>query len=134
LRAYANKMERGLEPLVDASLRVTYPPELIHDQAVFEAFRARWVSNDPASFAGKYRMLIDLDIRADFAKVRCPTLLIAGSKDPLLTPANVEGLARAIPGARTVEIDSGHFMATQTPGLVIDAIGAFLADLGISSS
>jgi len=58
-------------------------------------------------------------------------LLLAGTKDRLRPPALVEPLARAMPRARFEALDTGHFMAVQTPGLVAEAIGGFLTPLGL---
>ncbi|MCR6476124.1 alpha/beta hydrolase [Variovorax sp. ZS18.2.2] len=39
----------------------------------------------------------------------CPTLLLVGSEDPIVTPAVVRDVARHIPGSRVVEIEgAGH--------------------------
>jgi len=132
MRAHADRMERdGLRPLVEASLANSYAPELRLDPAAYAAFRARWLGNDPAAFAATYRMLIDLDMAQDFPRVACPTLVIAAERDRLRPPALVEPVARAIPGARLVRLDTGHFMATQTPGIVAEVMNGFLAAHGL---
>lgn len=132
MRAHADRMERdGLRPLVEASVANSYPPELRTDPEAYAAFRARWLGNDPAAFAATYRMLIDLDMAADFSRVACPTLVIAAEQDRLRPPALVEPIARAIPGARLVRLDTGHFMATQTPEIVAEAMNAFLGEHGL---
>jgi len=42
-------------------------------------------------------------------------------------PAAVaEAIAKSIPGARYVEIRTGHYMAVQTPDLMADCIDEFL--------
>jgi pimeloyl-ACP methyl ester carboxylesterase len=129
MRAHADRMEReGLRPLVEASVANSYPAELRTDQAAYAAFRARWLGNDPAAFAATYRMLIDLDMAADFPRVACPTLVIAAERDRLRPPAMVEPIARAIPGARLQRLDTGHFMATQTPAIVAEAMTGFLGE------
>ena len=67
-------------------------------------------------------MLADTEMDGDFARIRCPTLVIAGTHDRLRPPEAVEPIARAIPGARWRVIETGHFMAVQTPQPVADAI------------
>jgi 3-oxoadipate enol-lactonase len=56
--------------------------------------------------------------------------MIAGTHDQLRPPAIVEPLAARMPNARFLALETGHFMAVQTPGLVAEAIGAFLAEQG----
>jgi len=53
-------------------------------------------------------------------------LLVGGAYDRTRPPATVEPLVKVIPGARYTLIDSGHYMATQTPELVAKTIGDFL--------
>ena len=52
--------------------------------------------------------------------------MIGGSLDRVRPPALAEGVAKAIPGARYVEIRTGHYMAVQTPDLISDCIDEFL--------
>ena len=46
------------------------------------------------------RWLRDVDLRADAARVACPTLLIHGAADPLMPLGAAEALAALIPGAQ----------------------------------
>jgi 3-oxoadipate enol-lactonase len=45
-------------------------------------------------------------------------------------PALAESVAKAIPGARYVEIRTGHYMSVQTPELLSDCIDEFLTSVG----
>ena len=45
-------------------------------------------------------------------------------------PPLAEGVAKAIPGARYVEIRTGHYMSVQTPDLFSDCIDEFLRSVG----
>jgi len=121
----------GMAAVVEESFANSYPPEVRHDQARYREFRARWIANDPHSYAAIYRMLVETDLASHYGEIACPTLLMAGIHDRLRPPALVEPIAQAIPGARFQAIDSGHFMAVQTPGPVADAINAFLAALNL---
>lgn len=130
LLRHADRMEsEGLRSMVDDSLRVSYPPALIDDDAVFRAFRARWLANDPHSFAAYYRLLAGLDITARLADVQCPTLVIAALQDALRPADKSRELARSLPRATCVELDTGHFMPTQTPALVAGVLNGFMATL-----
>ena len=75
-------------------------------------------------------MIANAEMDGDFARIRCPTLVIAGTHDLLRPPEAVERIARAIPGARYRVLETGHFMAVQTPRPVADAFAAFLAEVG----
>ncbi|MBF9233858.1 alpha/beta fold hydrolase [Microvirga alba] len=125
---WADEIERdGMRRFVDEEMAPNaYPPVLRTDQERFARFRGQQISNDPASFAATYRMLVDCDIGNHLNAVTCPTLLVAGTHDVPRSPAFVSTLVGAFPDARMVVIDSGHFMMVQTPHLVVDAISGFL--------
>jgi pimeloyl-ACP methyl ester carboxylesterase len=122
---------RGMAAVVEESFTASYPPEVRHDAEHYREFRARWIANDPRSYGCIYRMLVETDLAPEYGRIACPTLLLAGIHDRLRPPALVEPIAQAIPGARFQALDSGHFMAVQTPALVAAAINGFLAPLNL---
>ena len=71
-------------------------------------------------------MLAGTDMQGELTRLRCPVLVIGGSFDRVRPPALSEATAKSIPGARYVEIASGHYMAVQTPDLIADCIDEFL--------
>ena len=121
----------GMRGVVETSLAASYPPIVRHDAGVFSNFRARWLTNDPRSFAAINRMLAEHDITGDLARIACPTLVTAGTHDELRPPSLIEPMSRQIPGAQFLELNTGHFASMQTPGLVSQAIHAFLWSNGL---
>ena len=107
-----------------------YAPELRSDIKRFERYRARWLGNDPASYATVYRMLAGTNMQDELTRLRCPVLVIGASLDRVRPPPLAEAVARTIPGARYVEVRTGHYMAVQTPGLIADCIDEFLKAVG----
>lgn len=122
--------QRGPAGVIADSFAASYPPDVRHDPEQYRRFRARWLANDPESYAAIYRMLVDATINDDLPSITAPALLLAGAHDRLRPPALVEPLARGMPNARFQALDTGHFMAVQTPSLVAAAIHAFLAGMG----
>ena len=120
----------GMRSVAEGSLANSYPPVVRHSAEDFRRFRARWIGNDPRSFAAINRMLAAEDITGDLARITCPTLVTAGTHDGLRPPALIEPMARQIPGAQFLELNSGHFSSVQTPGLVSQAIHHFLHSQG----
>jgi len=120
----------GMAFAVADSMRNGYAPEMRGDVRRFERYRARWLGNDPTSYATIWRMLADMDIQGELTKLRCPVLVIGGSLDRVRPPALAEALANAIPGARYIEVPTGHYMAVQTPELIADCIDEFLRTAG----
>jgi 3-oxoadipate enol-lactonase len=115
---------------VEDSMRNGYAEELRGDIKRFERFRARWLGNDPASYATIWRMLAAANMQDELAGLRCPVLVIGGSLDRVRPPPLAEAVARVIPGARYVEVRTGHYMAVQTPDLISDCIDEFLRSVG----
>ena len=111
---------------VEDSMLNGYAPELRGDIKRFERFRTRWLGNDPSSYATIWRMLAAADMQDELAGLACPVLVIGGSLDRVRPPALAQGVAKAIPGARYVEIRTGHYMSVQTPDLLSDCIDEFL--------
>jgi 3-oxoadipate enol-lactonase len=120
----------GMASVVDDAMLNGYAPELRGDGKRFEQFRARWLGNDPSSYATIWRMLANAEMKDTLAKIKCPALVIGGSLDRVRPPEITEGVAKAIPGARYVEVATGHYMAVQTPDLIARRIDEFLTSVG----
>ena len=101
-----------------------------HDAEQYRRFRARWLANDPESFAAISRMLANATVTQELPQIACPALLLAGTHDRLRPPSLIEPLARTIPNARFQALETGHFMAVQTPGIVAAAMQQFLTSAG----
>ena len=129
--ARAAEVERsGMRAQAQTSLDRSYPEVLrvreANSRARFETYRARWIANDPQSFAAINRMLLDMDVNAELSRIACPTLSIGCTHDAMRTPAMVQELTTLIPGAQFVEADSGHFMHAQSPALFAQWVVPFL--------
>lgn len=120
----------GMRSIAETSLAASYPPVVRHNAEAFAAFRARWLGNDPQSFAAINRMLASESIEHELAALRCPVLFTAGRHDGLRPPSVIEPMAKNVPGAQFLELNSGHFASVQTPGLMAQAIHYFLHALG----
>ncbi len=129
--ARAEAMETlGPRGLVDQSFAGSYPPVVRHDPEQFRKFRARWLANDPESFAAVNRMLAEATLTERLPLIACPVLLLAGTHDALRPPSLIEPLAAKMRNARFRALETSHFMAVQTPAIVAEAIGAFLTSVG----
>jgi 3-oxoadipate enol-lactonase len=120
----------GMVFAVADSMQNGYGPELRGDTRRFERYRARWLGNDPSSYATIYRMLAGMDMQDELSELRCPVLVIGATLDRTRPPQVSEAVAKAIPGARYTELRTGHYMAAQTPDLIFDCIDEFLRTVG----
>ena len=126
LERVARVEAEGMAFAVEDSMINGYAPELRENAARFAKFRARWLGNDPSSYAAVYRMLAHTDMQDELRGLACPVLVIGGNLDRVRPAAGSEAFAKTIPGARYKELRTGHYMAVQTPELIADAIAEFL--------
>lgn len=129
--AGADNMERqGVRAVIDAGLVNSYPPVMRGNPKRFERVRNQRLGNDPASQAAIARMLNGMDLSADYPRIKCPTLFLAGIHDGLRPPKSVEPLSKLVAGARFQALETAHFMSQQTPELVADVMNRFLSEVG----
>lgn len=117
----------GLRSTQDLRMASSYPEALRTDRALFERVRRQRLAANPYGIAGLIRMLAGLDMTRRLPELRRPMLVIAGIHDGDRPPQVVKPIADAAPGARYLEIESGHFMPVQTPDAIIAALTEFLS-------
>jgi 3-oxoadipate enol-lactonase len=122
----ASVEESGMRPVCESSLNNSYPDILRGDMARFEAYRLQWLTNDPFGFAAINRMLSNMNLDDDYAKVTCPALVVAGKHDGLRPTEAIEEIANAIPKGVYLLADTGHFMHVQTPDKFLELLTPFL--------
>jgi len=129
--ARADKAEQeGMRSVTDGIFDLAYPPALRGNADRYRIARARLLGVHPASFAVIYRMLAGTDLTADLARIRCPTLVVAGAYDQLRTPAHLRTIASQIPGAQFEIIESGHYIPVQTPEIAVEMLSQLLGRAG----
>ena len=70
-----------------------------------------------------------------FPKVRVPTLIVWGMRDPALLPIQLDGLDRLVDDLTVVRLpDVGHFAPWEAPELVAEALEPFLARDGAATA
>lgn len=79
--------------------------------------------------AARIRMLLDHDVHDRLGAIRSPTLVMGGLDDALIPYAYSRRLARAIPGARLVEMRGGHFYPRAHPDRFATEVSVFLQGL-----
>jgi pimeloyl-ACP methyl ester carboxylesterase len=121
----ANAEKGGIRAILPAMLDKSYPPEL-SDRATYDAYRGRYLANDPVGFAHAFRMMARTNLLEALGEVKAPSLVIAGAKDFIRAVPVTEGIAGKISGARFEIIEAGHFMPTTSPQALLALLLDFL--------
>lgn len=86
-----------------------------------------WIAGiAPEGYAGCCEALARADLRADIARIPVPTLIVAGSADPVTTVADGRFMQAAIPGARLAEVPASHLSNLEAPEAFNEALAQFL--------
>ncbi|HEY7300322.1 MAG TPA: alpha/beta fold hydrolase [Xanthobacteraceae bacterium] len=105
----------GMRGVMSITLDKSYPPDL-GERAAYEAYRGRYLGNDPVGFGLAHRMLAQTNMLYMLPRVSVPTMVVAGRHDTVRPPAGTQDLAKKIPGARFELIEeAGHFLPTTGP-------------------
>ena len=119
----------GIRAAMQASHDRSYPESLrARDRDRFQRYQSRWVCNTPASFTAAARMMVDVDLTPEYAKIKAPTLVIGAQHDTQRPPEKAQRVAHAIRNAKYVVADTGHFMNVETPQLFADTVLPFFKD------
>jgi 3-oxoadipate enol-lactonase len=117
----------GIRAVMKSSHDRSYPERFrALDPERFRRYQSRWVCNTPASFTAAARMMSTVDLTPEYAKIKAPTLVVGAKHDGQRPPEMAERVSKAIPGAKYLLADTGHFMNLETPQLFAETVVAFL--------
>jgi 3-oxoadipate enol-lactonase len=126
LNERADLAERdGIRGVLPITLEKSYPPELT-DRETYEAYRGRFLANDPVGFAHANRMLAQTNVVGMLPAINVPTMVVGGRQDGVRPIAGSQEIAGKIPNARFEAIDAGHFMPTTGPAPLLALLKDFL--------
>jgi 3-oxoadipate enol-lactonase len=113
----------GMRAIVAAVLERWFTPRAHAGNPVLVKGFGTMIERTPAaSYLAACRAIRDADLRADDAKVRCPTLVIVGAEDATTTPAMAGEMCAAIAGARLEVVDAcAHLLCAEAPA-AFDAV------------
>ena len=118
--------KNGMAAVMGITLDKSYPPTL-GEPAAYEAYRGRYLGNDPVGFGLAHRMLAATNMLYMLPKVSVPAMVVAGRHDTVRPPAGTEELSKKIPGARFELIEeAGHFLPTTGPKTLLKLLNDFL--------
>jgi 3-oxoadipate enol-lactonase/4-carboxymuconolactone decarboxylase len=118
--------EDGMQAIVDAVMQRFFSPDR-QTATLAQSTRAVLLGTDPKGYTACCAALRDADTRATITKISVPTLVIGSDKDPS-TPWEAHGaiLARDIPGAKALRLQTAHLSNLEQPRTFTTAVLDFL--------
>ncbi len=105
----ATVQQEGLQTIVDGTLERWFIAGFREEHPeVVDGIRAGFLKTDPAGYAACCAAIRDADFRNEVCQIASPTLVIAGSADPVTTLADGQFLASQIASASYVEVKAAH--------------------------
>jgi 3-oxoadipate enol-lactonase / 4-carboxymuconolactone decarboxylase len=118
--------EGGMQAIVDMVMQRFFSPDK-QESTLAQTTRAVFLGTDPKGYAACCAALRDADTREKLSKITTPTLVIGSDKDSS-TPWEAHGaiLARDIPGAKPVRLQTAHLSNLEQPRTFTTAVLDFL--------
>jgi 3-oxoadipate enol-lactonase len=123
--------KNGLEAIADAVLQRWFTERFLKQNPDAAAgVRVMLTRNSVAGYAGCCLALAAMDLTVDARLIACPTLVVTGGLDQATPPERGRDIARAVKGAKLVEIaDCAHISAIEQPDAVSAALAEFFASV-----
>ncbi|KAA2235354.1 alpha/beta fold hydrolase [Salinarimonas soli] len=104
-------------------------PHRQNDAALARIVMGMQRETGPQTFARQQRAIMGrVDSRPDLPGIEIPTLVLVGEDDVITPPEHAREIAEAIEWASLVVVPGcGHLSTLESPGIVNEAIGAWLA-------
>ena len=117
----------AMKDLADSSPSRWFTEAFIKAEPQVVARAQSWIAAvDPQGYAGCCDALAGADLRDKIAGITTPTLIVAGSADPVTTVADGQFMQQHIPGAKLVEVPASHLSNLEAPQAFDDALAQFL--------
>jgi len=127
----ARALVEGATPVVESMLpRLLAPETLATRPDVVSSVRALMEVAPPAGIAAALRgMAVRADSTALLPTIDVPTLVVVGEHDAISSPAEMRGIAAAIPRSRTVELPRcGHMSTHEAAAELAGALEVFVRE------
>lgn len=105
----AKVKQDGMESIIDGVLERWFTADFLeHATAQVERVRHMLRNTSAEGYVANCAAVRDMDQRSELSRITAPTLVIGGRHDKATPPEHGELIARAIPGAKYVELNAAH--------------------------
>lgn len=120
--------ERGMDQVAAGAAERWFTPGFTATQAlVVSTLIERLRATSAEGYAACCDALAVADLRESIAAIPVPTLALAGSRDPVTTPADADLIAREVPGATRANLVASHHSNVEQAAAFSDAVIRFLS-------
>ena len=117
----------GMQGIIPGVLERWYTTEFRAASAEVVRVTQRMLeTSNPAGYAACCAAIRDMDLRDRVREIRVPTLVVAGSMDPVTPPAEGRFLVEKIVGAEYLELDAAHLSNVETAAVFTPQVLRFL--------
>jgi 3-oxoadipate enol-lactonase len=118
----------GMTPVAAAVVERWFTPEFRASSPEPVARMQNMLENSPPEgYASCCAAIRDMDQREEIARIKIPTLVIYGGRDPVIPIPDAEFLAERITGAENLNLPAAHLANIEQAGAFTEAVGNFLA-------
>lgn len=126
--------EQSVESIIEPMVARLLSTDAQAEAHIVDPVRGRIRRCTPAGIAFAQRAIAARpDSTALLGSINIPTLVIAGTQDAIVGPAEVRAIADGISGARYAELDCGHLSNLELPRAVNEELAAFLTPATMAS-
>lgn len=124
----ATVRKEGMKSVAAAVVERWFTPEFRASSPEEVARTKKMLENSPPlGYAACCAAVRDMDEREGVARIKVPTLVIYGKRDPVIPIADAQFLADRIPGAEKVELDAAHLSNVERAREFTEAVNNFLS-------
>lgn len=119
--------EKGMAATADTTIERWFTKEFRERApAPVARQRAMLLATQPDGYLGCCAAIRDMDLRDTHARIKAPTLVIVGAKDPATPPEAGQEIQKRIKGAKLATLDAAHISNVEQPKAYADTVIGFL--------
>ena len=127
-------LTQGVPAIAEGAMQRWFTPEFRADRVGGGAqrvavLRAQLENTDAVAYAASCEAVAGIDFRSSNGSIRCPALVIAGTRDEATPVAMSESICRSIPGAQLRTLDAAHLSAVEKPEAFAQLLESFFSSM-----
>jgi len=124
--------EGGMASIADGTMERWFSPAYrTKNKAQVATIKQTFLQTYAPGYMSCCAALRDADLTAKVGSITAPTLLVAGSYDPVTPPSDLMWLQENIPDAQYLELKAAHLSNMEQPDAFLAAMVSFLGEKSV---